>query len=74
MIESLRLDRVATRVDLRDFTARIHGIFTSTRCRLMGGHWRVLHTTRNRVCLRCVACGNESPGWEVRPKTTGIVR
>ncbi len=37
----------------------------SRRCRLMGGHWRVLHTTRDRIALRCVACGQSSPGWQV---------
>ncbi len=27
------------------------------------GHERYLHTDRDRVSLRCVACGHESPGW-----------
>jgi hypothetical protein len=74
MIESLRLDRAPTRIgvriDLRDWKVRMHALFTSTRCRLMGGHWRVLHTSRNHIALRCVACGHTSPGWHVG-KSTG---
>lgn len=65
MIDSLRLDRTTTRLELRDWVVRVRAIAISTRCRLMGGHWRVLHTTRDRIALRCVACGQSSPGWHV---------
>jgi hypothetical protein len=33
-------------------------------CRLSGGHWRVLHARNVRICLKCVQCGHETPGWE----------
>jgi hypothetical protein len=65
MIESLRLDRATPRGEFRDFSLRVRAFSRSAMCRLMGGHWRVLHTTRNRMALRCVACGQESPGWQV---------
>jgi hypothetical protein len=29
------------------------------------GHDALLHYERNRMYLRCVSCGYESPGWEV---------
>jgi hypothetical protein len=68
MIGSLRLERTTTRLELRDWTTRVKAFALSTQCRLMGGHWRVLHTTRDRIALRCVACGHTSPGWSVGRK------
>jgi len=29
------------------------------------GHERYLHSERDRLSLRCAACGHESPGWTV---------
>jgi hypothetical protein len=29
------------------------------------GHEDYLHFEKNRVCLQCVVCGYESPGWTV---------
>lgn len=65
MIDTLRLDRSTTRIEVRDWVLRLRRLAISTRCRLMGGHWRVLHVTRGHVALRCVACGQCSPGWDV---------
>jgi hypothetical protein len=66
----LRLAHVAA-VDLtgREIRARARAVIKRGTCRLMGGHWRVLHTTRNHVALRCVGCGHTSPGWEVGPRS-----
>ena len=36
------------------------------RCVLTGGHFSVLYTERDRLALRCVGCGHQSPGWEIR--------
>jgi hypothetical protein len=35
-------------------------------CVLTGGHFSVLYTERDRLALRCVGCGHQSPGWEIR--------
>lgn len=35
-------------------------------CILNGGHFKMLHAKPERLCLKCVACGHETPGWEVR--------
>ena len=32
------------------------------------GHENYLHFEANRVCLQCVACGHESPGWTVESR------
>ena len=32
------------------------------------GHEDYLHFEKNRVCLQCVACGHESPGWTVESR------
>ena len=37
----------------------------STWCVINGGHYKVLHTEPDKLALRCVACGHQSPGWEV---------
>lgn len=37
----------------------------STWCVVNGGHYKVLHTEPERMALRCVACGQTSPGWAV---------
>jgi hypothetical protein len=29
------------------------------------GHEDYLHFEKNRVCLQCIACGHESPGWTI---------
>jgi hypothetical protein len=46
-------------------------------CTLNGGHYRVLHTEPDRMSLKCVACGQTTPGWEVSahrpaPRYAGI--
>lgn len=30
------------------------------------GHDRLLHFEKDRIALRCVSCGQESPGWELK--------
>jgi len=30
------------------------------------GHDLVLHFERARICLRCVTCGHETPGWRIK--------
>ncbi len=37
----------------------------STWCTLNGGHYKVLHTEPTRLALKCVACGQTTPGWEI---------
>ncbi len=37
----------------------------STWCTLNGGHYKVLHAEPTRLALKCVACGHETPGWEI---------
>jgi hypothetical protein len=36
------------------------------------GHESLLQFERNRVFLRCVACGHESPGWETGPDARAL--
>lgn len=42
----------------------VTSLFARLLCVLMGGHYKVLHVDAQRLCLRCVACGFETPGWE----------
>ena len=39
-------------------------------CVLTGGHFSVLYTDDDRLALRCVSCGHQSPGWEIHKKKT----
>jgi hypothetical protein len=39
-------------------------------CVLTGGHFSVLYTGDDRLALRCVGCGHQSPGWEIHKKKT----
>lgn len=34
-------------------------------CALCGGHDRLTHWDNNRITLRCVNCGHETPGWDL---------
>lgn len=43
---------------------RIATVIRHVVCRATGGHFKVIHHEDRRVCLRCVACGHESPGWD----------
>lgn len=31
----------------------------------LSGHDMLTHFEKNRLSLRCIACGHESPGWEL---------
>jgi len=50
---------------------RPRGIVASALARVqqglcgLHGHDALLHYERNRMYLRCITCGYESPGWEV---------
>lgn len=33
----------------------------------INGHERYRHLTADRVCLRCLICGHETPGWTLTP-------
>lgn len=65
MIDTLSLEYEATAARITDWTARLRGAVNRTYCVLMGGHWRVLHVDRHRMALRCVGCGDTTPGWQV---------
>ncbi len=30
------------------------------------GHERLMHFERGRLSLKCISCGHESPGWDIR--------
>lgn len=45
--------------------ARLGRQARSTWCTVNGGHYKVLHAEPTRLALKCVACGHETPGWEV---------
>jgi hypothetical protein len=65
MIDSLSLESQATTARITDWTSRLRGAVNRTCCVLMGGHWRVLHVSRNHMALRCVGCGDTTTGWQV---------
>jgi len=33
----------------------------------LGGHSMVLHFEPDKMSLRCLSCGEETPGWTIRP-------
>ena len=37
-------------------------------CVLFGGHYRVLYTAPDLMALKCVWCGQRSPGWQITVK------
>ena len=67
MLETLglRQQSTTTALWLSERAAGLRRIAATTTCRLMGGHWHVLSSERERLSLRCVACGHSTPGWEV---------
>lgn len=67
MIDTLRLERETTGFQIRDWSLRLRAFVNRTVCVLMGGHWRVLHVSRDHMALRCVGCGDTTPGWQVGP-------
>jgi hypothetical protein len=44
--------------------ARVMGLLRQTFCGLRG-HDTLLHFEDERMSLRCVSCGHETPGWEL---------
>jgi hypothetical protein len=49
---------------LRAAVARLR----ETMCGI-GGHEYYVHATSNRIFMRCVTCGCETPGWRIDIKT-----
>lgn len=35
------------------------------------GHETLLQFGRGRLSLRCVSCGHETPGWDIKTRATG---
>lgn len=64
----LTLTAPAPRADVLDLLRATGRGLSAAWCVLNGGHYKVLHTQDQRLCLRCVACGHESPGWQVGKK------
>jgi hypothetical protein len=56
---------VATGAIATEWLSRGARTLRSVWCTLNGGHYRVLHTEPDRLSLKCVACGNSTPGWDV---------
>jgi len=69
---------IASRDGVRAATdARTDGLGVLDRVRQMlcglHGHDTLLHFEQDRMSLRCVSCGHETPGWELtetRPTVT----
>ena len=58
---------------LEELVSRIGTRLARTICGLRG-HSDMLHLTSDRVSLRCVLCGHETPGWDIgsrQPSLTG---
>ncbi len=51
--------------------ARAMGTIKQTLCGL-GGHDTLLHFEDDRMSLRCVSCGHETPGWELNQARPAI--
>lgn len=56
-----------------NFSGRLMDLLRQTFC-AMHGHDTLLHFERERMALRCVSCGHETPGWELNttPPTVTI--
>ncbi len=37
----------------------------------LGGHDNLLQFSRGRMYLKCVSCGHESPGWDIKQGSAG---
>ena len=60
-------EHVATEHDTQEGVgAAVRVWMRQTLCGLHG-HDTFLHFERDRMSLRCVSCGHESPGWELDP-------
>ena len=65
----LRLSRRTPLLRLsRGWSERWTSRLREWHCLLTGGHSPLLHTDANRISLRCVGCGHQSPGWEIDVK------
>ena len=49
-----------------DFATKLHQFVCG-----LHGHDSLLHFERGRMSLKCVSCGHESPGWEIRKRARG---
>jgi hypothetical protein len=70
--ERLRAASDANRADI-GFFARLLTWLRQAYCALHG-HDRLLHFEKDRMSLRCVSCGHESPGWEFNDRARPVVR
>jgi hypothetical protein len=53
------------------FASYMTGHFMGSLRRLvcaLRGHEDYLQLEKNRVYLQCIACGHESPGWDIEPR------
>lgn len=68
--ESLTSATTETHTDGPRVLDRVRQIFCG-----LHGHDTLLHFEQDRMSLRCVSCGHETPGWELNePKPTVTIR
>ncbi len=48
-----------------NFGAHMMDRMRQALCGLLHGHDTLLQFERDRMFLKCVSCGHESPGWEI---------
>src|SRR5262245_50991527 len=64
----------AAALPARSLWARLLMWLRGAWCMINGGHYKVLHAEPDRLALRCVACGQMSPGWEIGSSSRGTRR
>jgi hypothetical protein len=73
MMELLRQKEQEAMVTLPgDLTGRVVDRVRQMVCGLHG-HDSLLHFERDRMYLRCVSCGHETPGWELNEEAQNPV-
>lgn len=63
--------RTGSNRSLFDLLRRIRSCLRETWCALRG-HDMLLHTTHDRICLRCATCGHQTPGWLMTNRTGAV--
>jgi hypothetical protein len=58
-------EHVATGHDTQEGVGAAIGIWMRQTLCALHGHDTFLHFERDRMSLKCVSCGHESPGWEL---------
>jgi len=66
--QSITAHHGITREVVEQDDGRAAGVWDRVRQAMCGlhGHDRLVHFERDRMFLRCVSCGHETPGWELR--------